>query len=628
MKIISVLSVALMFVVLVLCADYAIAQTTPWLPAPYNVIPICVAGLNTFPCIGNSPFWLAPAAASLGLLPTSAAYTSMIGITGTQIANLAAHVARCNLPDPTVYGLTVGTVYCVKGYIALAAGMYTENLRESRIVTTYQAACYLLAAAIFGTRMMTMHTQEIGKEVFLFLSKLAIALFLVANSVNIYVWLSGGMGQLIGMTTSAVTLGAEPNSCAILYPLRGMLTLADSSVNYAEYEAWHYVDCLLMRLTGATISTPLSTASIPFIPASVAPLLPDFVPSLIGASVLMILITALTTSTVGFGLAAIGLWVIWTILKLIMRCLYLTLLAYLLLAMVVIFLPLFAPLLVFNSHRPDSYTREIFNRWVNQIAAAFIQPALYMGYLSFAIVIMHAFLEGDTSDNPSVRAIFSNCQHAQQSTHLCSFGDLFSTQNEKLARVVGSDDDARYLAATGDFSWITSTRTPLINWRIMGDPQAASLDCNAFDRSRTFIPKTVVDSANQIAGKALSLIVPGPERLSEDYVVMLQAIITLLCMVLVIAALSALLEMLPALSKTIVRAGSISLFEGMKGPLEGLMNQAFTGAKKGAGDGTAGLMMGGGVRGAMQGVKNIPGQTVGAVEGTVNQLTKMLRGGK
>lgn len=628
MKIISVLSVALFFVALVLCADYACAQTTAWLPAPYNVIPICVAGLNTFPCIGNSPFWLAPAAASLGLLPTSAAYTSMIGTTPTQITNLAAHVARCNIPDPTIYGLTVGTIYCVKGYIGLAAGMYTENLRDSRLVTTYQAACYLLAAAIFGTRMMTMHVQEVGKEVFLFLTKLVIALWLVANSVNIYVWLTGAMGQLIGFMTSAVTLGALPNSCVIMTPLRVLLTTADPTVNYAEYEAWHYVDCLLMRLTGATASTPLSTVSIPFIPASVTPLVPSVVPTLIGSSVLMILITALTTSTVGFGLAAIGIWVLWSILKLIMRCLYLTLLAYLLLAMVVIFLPLFAPLLVFNSHRPDSYTREIFNRWSNQVFAAFIQPALYIGYMSFAIVIMHAFLEGHSSDNPAVRAIFAGCQQARQTTELCSFNQLFRTQNQKMSDVLLPADDAQYLAATGDFSWITSSKVPLVSWRVMGDPQAAALDCSRFDRSTTFIPQTVVNNANQVASKALSMIIPGPEKLNEDYMVMLQGIMTLLCLVLVISALSALLEMLPALSKTIIRAGSISLFEGMKGPLEGIVDQAFTGAKKGAGAGTPGLLAGGGVQGAMRGVKNLPGQAAGAVQGTVNQLAKMLTGGK
>lgn len=628
MKILSILSVSLFFIVLVLCADYAWAQTTTWLGAPYDIIPICVPGLNAFPCIGNSNFWLAPAAASLGLLPTSAAYTSMIGITPTQITNLAAHVARCNLPDPTIYGLTVGTVYCVKGYIGLAAGMYTENLRGSPVIMTYQAGCYLLAATIFGTRMITMHVQQVGKEVFLFLIKLTIALILVANSVRIYTLLTAGMGELIGYMTSAVTLGARPNSCVLLEPLKLLLTTADPSVNYAEYEAWHYVDCLLMRFTGATASTPLSTASIPFIPASVTPLVPNFVPTLVGSSVLMILITALTTSTVGFGLAAIGLWVLWSILKIIMRALYLTLLAYLLLAMVVIFLPLFAPLLVFNSHRPDSYTREIFNRWLNQVSAAFIQPALYIGYMSFAVVIMHAFLEGHSSDNPTIRAIFAGCTQAQQSTELCSFNQLFRTQNQKLSDALLPADDAQYLAATGDFSWITSTKVPLVNMRIMGDPQAASLDCQPFDRKGTFIPQTVVNRANQVASKALSMIIPGPEKLSEDYMVMLQATMTLLCLVLVISALSALLEMLPALSKTIIRAGSINLFEGMRGPLEGIMNQAFTGAKKGAGSGTPGLLAGGGIGGAMKGVKNLPGQTAGAVEGAVSQLTKMLTGGK
>ncbi len=600
-----------------------------WLAPPYNTIPLCIPGTNAFPCLGNSPFYLAPAAASLA--GTSA--PTMFGTTASQIANLTNHVLLCNLPDPTVYGLTVGTVYCVKGYIGLAAGMYTENLRESNVVTTYQAGCYLLAAAIFGTRMMTMHVQEVGKEVFLFLSKLTIALFLVSNSVNIYVWLTSGMGQLIGFMTNAIALGEYPKSCAIINPLKGLLTGAhaiafpgDPPLDYSEYQAWHHVDCFLMRLTGATASTPLSTVSIPIIPATVTPFLPNLIPTLIGGSVLMILITALTTSTVGFGLAAIGLWLIWSVLKLIMRCLYLTLMAYLLLAMVVIFLPLFAPLLIFNSHRPDSYTREIFNRWMSQVFAAFIQPALYMGYLSFAVLILHAFLEGHASDNPTIRTFFSNCNHAQQSTHLCSFNQLFRTQNQKLSDVVLSSDNAQYLAATGDFGWITSGNTPLVNWRVNGDPQVAALDCNALDRTKTYIPQTVTTSANQMASKALSLIIPGPARLSENYMVMLQAIMTLLCMILVISALSALLEMLPALSKTIIRSSSISLFEGMKGPLEGLMNQAFTGAKKGAGAGTSGLLAGGGVSGAMQGVRNLPGQTAGAIQGAVSQMSRVLTG--
>jgi hypothetical protein len=101
---------------------------------------------------------------------------------------------------------------------------------------------------------------------------------------------------------------------------------------------------------------------------------------------------------------------------------------------------------------------------------------------------------------------------------------------------------------------------------------------------------------------------------------MLQAVLTLLCMVLVISALSALLDMLPALSQTIINAGSISLFEGMRGPLEGLMDKAFTGASKNAGGG-------GGGRSASDG-NNLPGRNAKGVEGAVSQLTKMLTGGK
>jgi hypothetical protein len=158
----------------------------------------------------------------------------------------------------------------------------------------------------------------------------------------------------------------------------------------------------------------------------------------------------------------------------------------------------------------------------------------------------------------------------------------------------------------------------------------AGLDCNRLDNNRTFIPQTVINNANQIAAKALSLVIPGPEMLSQDYLTFLQAIVTLLSMIITIAALSAVLEMIPSLARSIIGNSSLALIQGMKLPAEGMLNQAFTGARKGMGSAASnnGLFTGGGIGGAVNNVRNLPGVTARGVQGVVNQMTKMLTGGR
>lgn len=102
--------------------------------------------------------------------------------------------------------------------------------------------------------------------------------------------------------------------------------------------------------------------------------------------------TALFTSTTGVTVALLGIQALLSVLFMIMRVMFMILLAQFGLALMMILAPVIAPLLMFSSHNPQSYTKQIFERWYSIILATLFEPMFVMALFSMMIKILNIFI--------------------------------------------------------------------------------------------------------------------------------------------------------------------------------------------------------------------------------------------
>jgi len=454
-------------------------------------------------------------------------------------------------------GFTWGLVYCVKKEILSGATAYINALNASTVMIAYKWLAITLALTLYGIKLMTLGIEELFKATMLLIFKIAIALYLIESTSTNLTNLSNVMDQLIGWVSKGMVNVASAHGCFLSPP-------ADAAV-------WQIFDCVLGGMFGLASD-----------------------PSFIMGSLLIIIAAAIFTSTLGVIIAMLGITTMVQMLFTLARAIYGVLLAYITLSFLMLLTPLIAPLLMFESHKNQSYTRDLFEKWVGLILSTVFQPMFIIGFLSLTVMILNAFIVGPLPGpgaNPPGNCVLPNAQ-GQGGSGVCSIEQLLNLQATPSTQNVQAMQNN------------LEPNVPLFSWQINGDPQGHSLT-GGWLNPMTYVNliKTagiaVINQALKFAGS----LGPHITRLKAT-VPIGQLILTLTTFSLMIAILRQLMEVIPEMARTIAGNVGLALFSQARVPFESMIASAV----KGGGDSMRNASAGKGLlKGNLKGITGAPG---------------------
>lgn len=557
-------------------------------------------------------------------------------------ADIAVNAA-CMSPNPAVYGVTVGTVYCVQKFVSMAVRRYGANISSSSLIKSIVALSFMIAATLLGVRFMTMQSDHIARDTILVLLKACVVYYLIANSAALYDTLTRAIGEGISWVIAGLgPLTTVPDACVVLeipkQYLVGVATAIDPSFNYAEYSVWHIIDCMLLRIFGITFAVPFSMINLGggvtinmtgiMNTANVAltnlgfnlDLSSGAMPSVTAASMVIVLMLGMSTGIIGLIVLGLGITALASVMKMILKAVFTVLMSYVLLGTMAVLVPLFAPLLLFQSHTDESYTRAIFDRCVNIVIGAVMQPICVVGFLCFAVVCIDSFIEGEVSPIPEVKAVYTSnvapnraCKPGYQPDNPadppsgpCTFQQLFPTMTGIL---LGPS-----FAMVGNYSYETDAGQSLFTWRQVADPNTLSSDCNFMNRKATFLAQNVIEIMNQMESKSVGVQIPGPDKIKVSYLILVQFGSVLIGLLLMAMVLSQIMNSIPQMIQYIFHAAGAGVIAAASAPLEGLIDNTKDGMLRGIAQG----------KDAQSVLGKLSSKTMGGLEGAAKGLLNSL----
>jgi type IV secretory pathway VirB6-like protein len=312
------------------------------------------------------------------------AIASMIALPDNASASVVSieNQANCNFTGaPFDDALTPRAMYCVKRAIAYAIEAYYDKL-----VTFLNPAIYAaiaLAMVLFGLKLMSAQVEDLTRDSMTLLFRIAIVLFLITSWRMFYPATFQTIDDLTKLFVVAISGPGTPtvNECAIpalsnanLPPLNfssyitaeGRTAVTQVIGDASTYGFWFKFDCMVGRLFGVGNVAKYSLAT----------------------SMIAILGAALFSNVIGLVLFFAGISAIMAVFFVVVRSVFVVLLAYFTLGFAAILAPVFVPMLLFK------YTTPYFLKWINLIVQSIIQPVFVMGFLMFAISIFIDLLYG------------------------------------------------------------------------------------------------------------------------------------------------------------------------------------------------------------------------------------------
>jgi type IV secretory pathway VirB6-like protein len=283
---------------------------------------------------------------------------------------------------------------------------------------------------------------------------------------------------------------------------------------------------------------------------------------------------------------------------------YLTLLAYVTLAFLCVLTPLMAPLLIFQSSDNKSYTREFFNRWVNQIIATLFQPVFIIAYLSFAVSVMDYFIDGPPSPAPAweTQMLANSCPLSQTppstcdtplplsyNVQICPFKILFNNVN--MSCMFEPHSSLGAMEITGDVMQVvkdnavsTAKKTGKQLLSVLGTfitegPKAA------YHEAKQDVKQTA-NEAISVTTKAMgSLLLSGFTRLRQS-APLPELFLTLVTLCIITIILYKMMDEIPGMAQRVAMGSGLALAnEIRKLPFEALAASMLSGAKRGVSTG-------------------------------------------
>lgn len=246
---------------------------------------------------------------------------------------------------------TAYIIGCVRGALLEAVNRYLDAfdalLRPALILTI------TLAMIFFGIRLLLGESQ-LGPKASSFIIKIALVLFFTAGfgglAPSIFS-LIDGMSDIVSSGISSGVTGIALGACSKLV---GTVT--------GGMQLWNRLDCLIGLVFG-------------FGAVGGA-----------GVSVLSLVGAALTSGTLAgtFMFAAFG--AIFMLIGMVLRAVFVVIMAYVAVAFLIIISPIFIPLVLFN------VTSRYFQAWLDQLISAMMQPVMMMGVLAFFLSVLEYVL--------------------------------------------------------------------------------------------------------------------------------------------------------------------------------------------------------------------------------------------
>ncbi len=354
--------------------------------------------------------------------------------------------------------LVVTTVYCIQQSISSAVYQFVTALEGN--LQSYQYMAMAMVFGFYGIKLITGGVDDVRKESSSLLLKMGWAFILIQYATWWYPIGSATMDELIGWVTNGVSGFGGGNTMSSTCPA---LSSLPPGANPLTYGVWHEMDCMLNAVLGATsTSTDVLT------------------------SMASVMVPALVSST-GWGVAGlVAVFATGVMMFMLIKALYSVLLSYLTLAILLIFTPLIAPLLFFNS----AYCKDLYERWLGMIMSTIFQPMFIMGFLSFAVQIEATFING-TIDG-CVPATYNQGTENTTGSGLCSVSQLGLTGANILNQT--EPNATRGIA------------------QVPGDPQLHSDNGQAVSATSNTIKPPVIGGANQFNYGATSI---GPPQMTR-----------------------------------------------------------------------------------------------------------------
>ncbi len=250
------------------------------------------------------------------------------------------------------FGLVKRMVYCVK-MLVIPAG-YTMLQNISIYLASAVAAACTLAVAFWGVLMAVGKNSAPMRDAFVVAIKIgAVSLFTFTLGSST-IWPDGLFPIIIAITDEFIN---------IVTSYIGYSSTMPCARGFAVYDVWGRIDCALNALFGGI-----------FNPAHLATGLVGF------------FVSAFISGTFGLFIALAGFFIIFFLMFAIIRATYITITAYIALALMAIISPVFITLLLFNS------TRGYFEKWLKLTIGFMLQPMFLFAYLAMMLAAFDTVL--------------------------------------------------------------------------------------------------------------------------------------------------------------------------------------------------------------------------------------------
>lgn len=401
------------------------------------------------------------AAVSLGL--PEFAHAQGPGAAGT------SPVTKCS----DYVGVSNRIVMCVRDSMMNVTDAYFTGFYQ--LVKKTITAFVTLAVIIYGVMTAFGMIEKISRDTFMLAIKMSIVFFCITN-VD---WMYDRALTLMDATAKAVIVYTPANGTATgdlaFEQLQCMKNMKDASVDADGYNIpysppWLAMDCLVDSIIGIKIPPRLGDTSIPTKGLGMKFYNERLKGPGMARGLLYLFFSSMQTSIVGFILALVGFIFLYSFVFLIVKALFTYLSGYIGIAFMLIFAPLFIPLVLLRK------TSEYFNKWLKLTISFALQPVLILVFVSFSIAAVDlAMFSGDYSLMYRIAGEASRQGGSESGTFsLNQYLDENQAILKKPAEIVGvkttrdAPDQLGPRQVTGVIQTITSGCDP----KILTDPAA------------------------------------------------------------------------------------------------------------------------------------------------------------
>ncbi len=296
---------------------------------------------------------------------------ALLWSTGADAASSVQNLGLCNPSGVLADSITPKAMYCVRNAIAYAIDVY-----YGRLLTFLNPAIYLaavLAVTLFGIRLMAAQIEDMTRDSMTLMFRIAIVFFLLSSWGWLYPAAFQTIDDLTGIVFRVVGNSGYVEGFDTCVPpaftppaAAGGNAAAQIVSNPNAYKLWFQFDCMIGRLFGAGNVAKYSLAT----------------------SMVAVLGAALFSNIFGLALFMAGMTAILAVFFVIVRSVFVVLLALLSLGFAAIVAPIFIPTLLFK------YTTPYFLKWINLIVQSIVQPVFVMAFLMFALSLFLELLFG------------------------------------------------------------------------------------------------------------------------------------------------------------------------------------------------------------------------------------------